>query len=229
MSTKQKWDEFFDDLETGDVILMHGLFESSIFIEKLTDCNWSHVAVVVRAGDIDVPGVDDDAVLLWESNIKSADNPGHLEVVDVILKEAKNGPILDMLKQRITVNEKLKDDSDVAKRKLNFQRTPAMFSALEQVIKAVHQDDFPSIPLGEMGHYLEGKLANKPVTDNTYFCSQLAAHTFKAWGLLTDEHVDNWYAPANFAEGSWDVTLEAGATLGPEIRLDKSTIPDPPG
>lgn len=227
----QPWEEFFSDLETGDIILMQGLFESSIFTEKITNCNWSHSAIVVNANDIQLNGIKGGPILLWESNIKDAQkgNPNNFSVTDVMLNVEKDGPMLDRLKQRITNNEVLKYDQDVAKRKLNFSRSQAMFDALKTVISEVHHDTFPAIPVEEMLNFVEGRLADIPVTDNTYFCSQLVAHTYKAWGLLNNDHVDNWYAPASFAEGSWEVKLEAGATLGSEIRLDLSTVPAYPG
>lgn len=227
----QKWDDFFTGLETGDIILMHGLFDSSIFIETITGSNWSHSAVIVISDDLGIKTVPTGTVLLWESNIQDGTkgNPKNLTVTDVILNQQKDGPIIDPLKERITNNHELGYDSDVAKRKLNFTRTPAMFTTFNNLINAVHKDNFPAIPWGEMTHFAEGRIANVPVKDNTFFCSQLVAYTYKALGLLDNKHVDNWYAPANFAEGNWDVALLKGATLGPEIRLDLSTIPPYPG
>jgi hypothetical protein len=227
VSETQDWDTFFSDMETGDVILMHGLFNSSIFIEAVSECDYSHAAIVVMSQDIDVEGIEPGIPLLFESNIESAPNPNHYKVEDVILHKAKSGPILDLLRQRISVNYALKDDSNVAKRKLTVSRNPEMYAQLKQVISAIHADDFPAIPVGEMTNYLKGRLANSPVTDSSFFCSQLVAHTYKAWGLLTSEHVDNWYAPACFADGKWQVALEGSANLGPPILLNTSTIPAP--
>lgn len=229
----QSWDEFFKGMETGDMILMHGLFDSSIFIETISDCNWSHAALIVISDDIGLTNLPSGTVLLWESNIMDSKgknkNPNNLSVTDVILNRAKDGPILDHFKERITNNHTLKYDGDVAKRKLNFNRSPQMFAKLKNVIQDIHNDSFPSIPWGEMSHFVEGRLANIPVTDGTYFCSQLVAHTYKAWGLMNSDHVDNWYAPANFSNGSWAISLEGGATLGDEVGLDLSTIPAYPG
>ncbi len=225
------WNTFFNGLETGDLILMQGLFTSSIFIETITACHWSHAAVIVISDDIGLKTVPSGTVLLWESNIKDGTNanPNKLTVTDVILNIQKDGPILDRLKERITNNHDLKYDADVATRKLNFKRTPAFYNDLSNAITAVHNDSFPSIPWGEMSHYIKGKLANMPVTDNTFFCSQLVAHTYKALGLRNITHVDNWYARANFSDGSWYTPLLNGATLGPEVRLDTTTIPAYPG
>lgn len=227
----EAWDDFFAGFETGDIILMHGLFISSAFTEAVTGSPWSHSALVVISDDIGLTTVPPGTVLLWESNVLDSekDNPKGLTVTDVILDKAKAGPMLDHLAQRITNNHELDLDTDVARRKLTFPRSSGMFSALETVIKDMHPDAFPSIPWGEMSHFVEGRLANIPVTDGTCFCSQLVAHTYKAWGILTEKHVDNWYAPANFGAGSWESSLQDGATLGPEIRLDLKTIPPYPG
>ncbi len=229
--TYQPWDNFFSDLETGDIILMQGLFQSSIFTERITNCNWSHSAIIINANDIGLNGIKDGPILLWESNIKDAQkkNPKHFSVTDVILNIEKDGPMLDRLKERITNNEVLKYDKGVAKRKLNFSRNQKMFDVFKEMIPKIHNYTFPEIPVEEMLNFVEGRLADIPVADDTFFCSQLVAHTYKAWGLLNNTHVDNWYAPASFAKGSWEVELEAGATLGPEIRLDLSTVPAYPG
>jgi hypothetical protein len=226
---KQPWSTFFNDLETGDIILMHGLFESSFFIEKFSGSEWSHAAVAVRPEDIGVKGLPKGTILLWESNIKDDPDDGHVK--DVILKKTKDGPMLDVLKERITNNFDMKpkkDDSNFAKRKLNFKRNQAMFDKLKSVIKNVHSNTFPAIPRGEMESFFKG-VFNEPVTDNTFFCSQLVAHTYKAWGLLGNDWVDNSYIPANFSVGKRDSKLLKGATLGQEIWLDTTTIPAYPG
>lgn len=121
---------------------------------------------------------------------------------DVILGIPKNGPILNGLKRRISCNYALKDDSDFAKRKLAFTRTPEMFTTLASVIAQVHQLGFPSIGKAEFLNYLKGVLFNEPVTDGTMFCSQLAAHSYKAWDLLGADKVDNAYAPRTFRPAS---------------------------
>ncbi len=225
----QSWSDFFTDLQTGDILLMHGQFISSIFIEKISGCEWSHAAIAVQPGDIGLDPLTGN-VLLWESNIKNDPDDGRVK--DVILNQTKNGPMLDKLKERITNNYNQtpkKFDSAFAKRKLNFSRTPAMFKMLLSVINDVHSADFPAIPEGELENYLKGVGENKPVTDNTFFCSQLVAHTYKAWGFLGSDWVDNSYAPVNFSQGKKDSKLLLGATLGEEIRLDVSTIPAYPG
>ncbi len=229
MSTTVAWDDWFSGLQTGDILLAQGTLESSIFIEALMDTEWSHAAIIVIAGDIGITSVPADTVLCWESNILVPTNPGNFSVVDVILNKPKNGPIIDVLKRRISCNFGMNDDSNYAHRKLNFTRTPEMFAALSTVIGDIHQAGFPSLGKGEFINYLKGALFNDPVDDGTFFCSQLVAHTYKAWHLMGAEKVDNAYAPANFSDGKHQITLLQGATWDDEVLVDPKTIPAYPG
>jgi hypothetical protein len=211
------YSDFFKNLQTGDIILMHGLYISSLVIEGIENCHWSHAAIAILAGDIGVTDLPSDTVLLWESNLAEV-------VEDVILKKVKDGPMLVKLEDRIVYNFFKKDDGDFAARKLNYKKPDNFNTVLRQIIDNVHDGHFPVIPTGEMGNFFIGRTENKPVTDNTFFCSQLAAHTFKKLGLLTQYYVDNSYAPVDFSE-KLDIPLLQDAWLGKEIWLDKKTIP----
>jgi hypothetical protein len=228
----QPWQQFLGDLKTGDIILMHGLFDSSIFIETVFHSEWSHAAVIAIAGDIGVASVPPETVLLWESNIMdgSKGNPNGYTVTDVVLGIQKDGPILDRFTERLTNNAALGYDGAVAKRHLSPGLSAAQIEAFARSIGPVHNQTFPAIPFGELEGYLKGKFSDDPVTDGTFFCSQLAAHTYKAMGLLPPDPVDNAYAPANFAQAPLHADpLLGGFTLGPEIRLLLSSIPPYPG
>jgi hypothetical protein len=229
MSTTVAWDDWFSGLQTGDILLAQGTLESSDWIEALMETQWSHCAIIVIAGDIGITSVPADTVLCWESNIIVPANPGNYSVVDVILNEQKNGPIIDVLKRRISCNFNMNDDSNYAHRKLNFTRTPAMFDTLKTVIGAIHDKGFPSLGKGEFINYLRGALFNLPVEDNTFFCSQLVAHTYKAWDLMGAEKVDNAYAPANFSVYKHEISLLQGASWDDEVLVDPKTIPAYPG
>lgn len=213
--------DFISSLQTFDILLMHGLFPSSFAIESVEGSNWSHSAIVVLAGDLNIPGIDPTTRLLWESNIQDL-------VEDVLLREPKQGPQLTRLYDRIVYNYSVKYDSDVAARKLHLPQpvTTQQLAVLAEVIQETHSATFPGTPTdgtGEMMNFVAGRLKNEPVNDNTYFCSQLVAHTFKKLGLLTQQYVDNSYAPVDFSEGL-DVSLLSG-WLGKEMVLDTTTIP----
>ena len=107
--------DFFKTLETGDIILMHGLYISSLIIEGIENCHWSHAAIVVLAGDVGIIDLPSNTVLLWESNLAEV-------VEDVILKKVKDGPMLVKLEDRIIYNFDKKDDGDFAARKLYYNK-----------------------------------------------------------------------------------------------------------
>lgn len=226
--------DFLANLQTFDIILMQGLFKSSLAVESVEGTNWSHSAIVVVAKDLNLPGIDPTTRLLWESNVldNKEDSLRFKPVDDVILKKPKDGPQLTKLADRISHNVSANYDSNVGARKLTLTRTKAMFDKLNDVIKATHSASFPVGPDGDSGdgemlNFIMGRFKNAPVTDNSFFCSQLAAHTLKALGLLTQAYVDNSYAPVDFS-AALDVSLLKGATLGPEIMLDTSTVPPYP-
>jgi hypothetical protein len=223
--------EFLENLQTLDVILMHGLFASSLSVESVEGCDWSHSAMVIVAKDIGLTGIDPETRLLWESNV--LDIPEDAKrinpVLDVILKVPKDGPQLVKLSDRISHNITTNDDSDVGARKLYIERKLDMYATLNQVIQSVHSCHFPVSPDGdpgdgEMNNFIMGRFKNLPVTDNSFFCSQLLAHTFKALKLLTQQYTDNSYAPVDFSE-ALDVSFFNGAWLGREIMLDIKTVP----
>lgn len=213
--------DFLASVQTFDIILMHGLFPSSFATETIQGSNWSHSAIVVLAGDLNIAGLDPATPLLWESNVDSA-------VVDILSGAPKQGPQLTLLYDRIVYNYSVKYDSDVATRKIHLPQpiTTVQLGILNDVMQAVHSATFPGTPTDgkeEMLNFMTGRFMNEPVTDNTFFCSQLVAHTFKALGLLTQYYVDNSYAPVDFSE-ALDVSLLSG-WLGREMWLDTNTIP----
>ena len=222
--------DFLNNLQTFDILLMQGLFKSSLAVETVEGCSWSHAGIVVVAKDLGLAGIDPETRLFWESNVKDVKG-GNIQIPpvnDVILGVPKDGPQLTNLSERIWHNINLNYDSNVGARKLTYERTSAMYATLNDVIQQVHMDTFPKSPDGDPGdgelqNFIMGRFKNLPVTDNSFFCSQLVAHTFKALCLITQAYVDNSYAPVDFAE-ALDVSLFNGASLGREIMLDISTV-----
>jgi len=225
--------DFLNNLQTFDVVLMHGIFPLSLMSEEIEGSPYSHVGVVAVAGDLISAGlplknIDPETRLFWESNVTT-----ELTIVapknfplDVLLNTGKNGPQLTKLVDRMTFDVVNQYDTIFAGRRLTLNRTPAMFETFVSLILKVHGDLFPVAPDGtylDGANFQLGRFQNKPVTDNTFFCSQLAARTYMDLGLLTQQYVDNSYCPADFAEAP-DVSFLNGAWLGKETFLDPSTL-----
>ena len=60
--------DFLANLQTFDIVVMKGLLVTSMEAQAITNSNWSHVGMVVVAGDIGLPGVDPTSRLYWEAN-----------------------------------------------------------------------------------------------------------------------------------------------------------------
>ncbi len=175
--------DFLANLQTFDIILMQGILSTSQEAEALTSSNWSHVGMVVVAGDLSVPGIDPKTRLLWEAN--TPDN-----VCDVLLKTPKLGPQLTKATDRITNNFNVKFDGTFGARKLMIKRTPKMITRLNTVIRTAHPATLPAGPTGNNSEgllmsFLAGRFGNNVAFPGTYFCSQLVAHTYMQLGLMT--------------------------------------------
>ncbi len=209
------YSDFIQDVETGDVILMHGQYKSSHWIEFFEGVPWSHSAMLIRSQDIGIEDPD-NTILIWEANLLID------EIEDVILCKSKDGPMLVRLHDRIHYNFTHNDDSMFAIRHLYTERTPDIFKKIKDVIQKTHDAHFPS-STHEIGNFLEGRFKNKPSKNGTFFCSQLLSHTFMEMGLLSKNHPDNSFAPADFSE-KMDISLQKRAWLGKEMVLDVKTI-----
>lgn len=213
--------DFLANIQTFDLILMQGILSTSQEAEALTSSRWSHVGMVVVAGDLAIPGLDPKTRLLWEANTPDG-------VEDVILKTPKLGPQLTRITDRVANNFAVQYDGSFAARKLTYPRTKAMLTTLQSVITLLHPAVLPSANgdngQGLLTSFLAGRFQNVSVFPGTYFCSQLVAATYMKLGLMTQQYVDSSYAPVDFTQ-ELDVSLLNGAWLGPEIILDNSTIP----
>lgn len=204
-------------LQTGDILLLHGLYPSSHIIQMAEGSLWSHAAIIVRARDIQEYynlNLDPDTLLLWESNVKNEKMP----VKDVILNKEKTGPMLVKLEERLNNNFITKDDSKCAIRYLNHTRTPEMFLQLTRTINELHKAEFPKLK-GELFDPIKGRVFNKKTSLDKVFCSELVAYTYIKWKLLSSNHPWNSYFPVDFSE-KLSVSLLQRAFLGNEIMLD---------
>lgn len=213
-------DSFLGNLDTFDLVLMRGMLTTSIEAEAITNSTWSHVGMVVVAGDIGIKEVPEDTRLFWEAN--TADT-----AADLLSKEFKAGPQLVRLEDRIVHNYWVNYDSAFMARKLHFPRNPGMIESLKKTMDVAKNGTLPYTgrdQTAELTNFLMGRFYNKASTPNTYSCSQLVAVTLMNLGLLSTHYVGNAYAPSDYTD-EVDVTLLKGAWLGNTILLDNTTIP----
>lgn len=226
------WEEFIGDVETGDIVLMEGIHTGSRINQQLEGVDWSHSAMLVRAGDIKPyinfnVELDDAEVLCWESNFDVNAKP----VYDPH-NNKQQGPMINKLKDRIFANYQLKADSDFAIRHLYTPRSDEMFKIIAQTIIDMYDYTFTSPEKSELEFFLQGRFYNIQIppegeTKQGIFCAQLLSHTFMQLGLVSKLHPNNAYAPLDFSE-TLTLPLLKRAFFGPEIRLDSSVIPAPP-
>ena len=211
--------DFLSNLQTFDIVVMKGLLVTSQEAQAITNSNWSHVGMVVVAGDIGMPNVDPTARLYWEAN--TADT-----AIDLLTGQLKAGPQLVYLIDRIQHNFWVKYDGAYMARKLMVNRQPSMIDTLKTVINNAKDGTLPYTgdnQMAELTNFLEGRFYNIASAPNQYSCSQLIAYTYMALGWLSQYYVSNSYSPADFTE-EVDVSLLQGAFLGREIYLDTNTL-----
>ncbi len=204
------YQEIRNDLKTGDIVLMHGLYASSRVIETVEDSLWSHSAIIVLADDIGIDAGNDN-ILLWESATPSP-------VIDIIQGKTKSGPMLVKFSERLKHNFTHKEDSKLAIRHLYTERNKKMFDNLKNLIPEVHNATFPD-KYQEKINPTKGRVFNEQTSLDTIFCSELVAYTYIKLGLLTAMHPVNSYFPVDFTN-KLSVELLKRAWLGNEILLD---------
>jgi len=190
------YEQIASELQTGDLLFCHGIVKGSERIEKLEDCEWSHVAMVVR--------LDAEDILIWEST--SADN-----LQDVRFHDTAPGPQLVRLIDRISTDVSNDTDTFFGIRKLNAERTPEMLKAMSAFFEDVYDAEFPSTAR-MYAEVLAGKVGIK-TSYKDFFCSKLLAATYAQMGLLTGDRPPNNYEPKDFTPAG-NVVLTGEAALG---------------
>jgi len=192
------------NLQTGDLVLFHGLDLESAFIELLEHSPWSHVGMVIRLSCLDYP-------LLWEST------PLHL-LKDPLLLQAKSGPRLVSLDDRLQMALDLGLYNRFMVRQLKVSRSQNMLSALTEFIAEVHRLSYPG-NWEMLKDFLEGRLlSGSPETRRSFFCAELVAESYMRMELLPASPPSNAYLPKDFS-GQEHLTLLRSASLGPAITI----------
>ena len=186
-------------IQTGDIVLFHGLDLESEIIEFVEHSMWSHVGMVVRMPCLDYP-------LLWEST------PLHY-LTDPLLHKTKSGPRLVSLDDRLVVSLNKGFYNRFMVRRLEVKRSKDMLNALSDLISEVHLLTFPTEWV-VLKDFLEGRLLKSaPGVRRSFYCSELVAETYMRMGLLPKTPPSNAYLPKDFASQA-HLPLQMGAKLG---------------
>jgi len=191
-------------LQTGDLVLFHGLDLESTLIELVEHSPWSHVGMVIRLSCLDYP-------LLWEST------PLHF-LTDPLLHRPKSGPRLVSLDERLSLSIARGLYNRFIVRHLRVTRNVSMLSALTTFIAEVHRLTFPG-NWEMLREFLEGRLLNsRPETRRSFYCAELVAESYMRMQLLPMSPPPNAYLPKDFTlEGH--LALQRDASLSPAIAI----------
>jgi hypothetical protein len=208
-----KYDDIEPSLATGDILIFHGTSGVSLTIEQKTHSPFSHTAMVLRPDPTKPP-------LIWQAG------------PDAITKDAftntmHGGAQLSTLRENLIFmsNPAFGDTGYI--RQLRFNRTPEFETVAMWAIAGLD-----GIPFPELKTMLqEFRVGQKHVatTDQTFFCSELAAHTLMLMGLLPfGPKPPNAYAPGDFSAERPDLPWLRGASLGPQLILVPPQAPPAP-
>jgi len=139
---KTHYHEFSSDLRTGDIVLVAGVYPGSWVVRALQLGNkWGHVAMVVRARDIDPHDIFKlPDPLLWESNTfmeASAINYWGSE------RKVKEGPMLVSMTDRLTHTVREGEKVRLAVKRLQTESV-LPYEVLPSLFDSVIDKTFPS-------------------------------------------------------------------------------------
>ncbi len=208
----------YDDLEprlaTGDILIFHGSSAISVQIETKTQSYFSHAAMVIRPDPSKPP-------LLWETG------PGPI-VVDAMTHSSHGGAQISLLRDALVYMSNPAYGDTCYVRQMQFARCPEFETVAMWAIAGLDGTPFSTMS-DVLKDFTEGQ-RHIAVSDQTFFCSGLAAHTFMLMGLLPFDPPSNSYSPGDFSPERGNLPWLRGATLGPLMQLipPAAAAPVPP-
>jgi len=201
----------YDDIEphlaTGDILIFHGSSGISLQIEQKTSSYFSHSAMVIRP-DMSKPP------FIWQAG------PGPI-LKDSFTNTVHGGAQISPLRETlIYMSTPAYGDSSYL-RQLQFARTPEFEIVAQWAIAGL--DGTPFGTYDDMLRNFEIGQKSETAPDRTFFCSELAAHTYMLMGLLPFDPPANSYAPGSFSPEIGNLPFLRGACFGPLLQL----IPPP--
>lgn len=185
-------------LETGDVVLFSGKGGISAGIKWFTQCQWSHVGMVLRLPEW-------DAVMLWESTTLS-------DIKDVESGKERKGVQIVPLSERLR-----KYKGEVSIRLLDIERTPEMLTSLSLLRAEIKGRPYEKNKIELIKAAYDGPFGENKEDLSSLFCSEMVAEAYQRMGLLTEKKPSNEYTPKDFSSDN-KLKLVKGS-LGKEILI----------
>ena len=200
------WEALLPVARTGDIVLFHTDKLLGQAIDDVTGGGkYSHVGMIVRPDPNRPPQLWEESSVSIAPDSDSKTTPLHTG--------AQHGDLQKAVAKYLSVQDR------PSYRRLHLDRTPAFEAKVQEVIATCEGHPFGSI-LSMVEHWFEGHFLAEAAPDTQMFCSQLVALTYQRAGLLSTEHVPNWYSPNSFSAGYHALHLLQGASLDPEVPID---------
>jgi hypothetical protein len=199
-----RYDDIEPSLATGDILIFHGTSGVSVTIEGKTHSPFSHSAMVIRPDPSKPP-------LIWQAGPDAITE-------DSFTNTMHGGAQLSALRENLIFmsNPAFGDTGYV--RQLRFTRTPEFETVAMWAIAGLDGTPFPA--LKEMLKEFQVGQKHVAISDQTFFCSELVAHTFMLMGLLPfGPKPANAYAPGDYSAEGPALPWLRGASLGPQLIL----------
>jgi hypothetical protein len=192
---KKKYKEVRSELKTGDILIFSGFGADSDCIKCFTTTPWSHVGMVLRLDDFKPERLkpDNHNLYCWHSTLFS-----YHDVPDLLQGKGKSGAQLNKLSSvmrnysgRIVLRKLQNPIPNLNEQNIIEFITEQSKGIYEygasELVNSVYEGSCPSICW---------------TNDKAYFCSELAAKTYRdLFHILKTKRKNNLFIPADFASG----------------------------
>lgn len=225
--------EQFQQLQTGDLLLMCSTHPYGEWARALAKTKWDHVAMIVRhrprvQAEVRCNEADFEK---WPKCRKYHQPSSHERDRDYDFSEPSGDPLRDLEVFETTgqgchvytLLHRLRDDPEISKRysrvairPVKVQRTEEMLESVEEFIASVRNTPFEQNQEELRQCIMRQKTAGEDLS--TLFCAEMVAACYQKMGIMSQERSSNEFLPCDFSSenAKWGACLIGGAEWGPE-------------